>query len=217
MKDKSENKTVLLQTKVSPEMYARLEGICQKYGYSIFKMLRMFSDCIVRFMDDGHNLSEDLLRIIRMFEGLPGWKKSICIAENEEDMEIVEAFYVLRSPNRDGVRLVHVERPFLNGDAENWIASYNIQRMLERFIELINPSLYRLCRLLGADLGTESLFDTIHLIANLYKQNPNESELRVQFENNDWHYGAKATQETLYQRRHFHSMDYIEQKSLFKE
>ena len=74
MKDKLENKTVQLQTKVSSEVYARLESICKKYGYSIFQLLRMLSDCIVRFMDDKHNLSEDLVRIMRMFENIPGWK-----------------------------------------------------------------------------------------------------------------------------------------------
>ena len=214
-KDKSTNKTIQLQTKVSPEVYARLESICKQYGFSIFILLRMLSECIIRYMDDEHNLSEDLNRIMRMFEDIPGWKRSICLAEGLEDMDIVEAFYALRSSKHNGYRLVHVERPMMTGDADGWQATYNVQRILERFIELTNPSLYIHLRQLGVDLGTESMLDTLHTLANLYKENPDEKELRVQFENNDWHEGARVHDDTRYQRRHSHSMDFIEQQSLF--
>lgn len=208
----NEKQTVQLQTKVSPAVYARLEAICKTYGFSIFILLRMLCECIIRFMDTEHNLSDDLTRIIRMFEDLPGWRKSICLADGIEEMEIVEAFYVLRERRSNGYRIVLVERPMMNGDADGWQSTYNISRILERFIEVINPSLYRHLRQLGVDLGTESMFDTIHTIANLYKENPDETELRLQFENNDWEHGHKVYQDVQYQRRHSHTMDYIEQK-----
>ena len=208
----TDSKIIMLQTKVSPEVYARLESICKKYGFTIFLLLRMLAECIIRFMDDEHNLSEDLTRIMRMFEGLPGWRKSICLTDTEQEIGIVEAFYVLRAKGQEGFRLVHVERPMMDGDESGWTASYNIQFMLDRFIEVINPSLYRHLRQLSADLGTESMFDTIHTIANLYKENPDETELRLQFENNDWHQGAKMHDQTKYQRHHTHGMDYIEKQ-----
>ena len=207
-----QKQTVQLQTKVSAEVYAQLEAICKKYGYSIFILLRMLCECIVRFMDTNHNLSDDLTRIIRMFEDLPGWRTSICLADGIDKMEIVEAFYVMREPRTNGYRIVWVERPMMNGDAEGWTSTYNISHILERFMEVINPSLYKHLRQLGVDLGTESMFDTIHTIANLYKENPDETELRLQFENNDWEHGHKVYQDVQYQRRHSHTMDYIEQK-----
>ena len=200
-----------LQTKVTPEVYARLQSICKQYGFSVFEMLRMLSECIIRFMDDRHNLSDDLVRVIRMFEDLPGWRRSICIADGLKNMEIVEAFYVLRdSRNPNGVRLVHVERPTMAGDADGWNATYNMQRIFERFMELLNPSLYRHLRQLAVDLGTASMLDTVHSIASLYKENPDETELRIQFENNDWHLGAKMTTDTRYQRRSTHTEEYME-------
>lgn len=214
-KDKTTNKTMQLQTKVSPEVYARLESICQTYGFSIFQLLRMLSECIIRYMDDQHNLSDDLIRVMRMFEDIPGWRKSICLAEGLEDMNIVEAFYVLRAKHLNGYRLVHVERPVMQGDEDGWIATFNVQRMTERFVELLNPSLYKHLRMLAVDLGTQSMLDTIHTIANLYKENPDEVELRLQFESNDWHMGAHMQRDTVYQRRNSHSMEYIDQQSLF--
>lgn len=210
--------SIQLKTKVSPEQYARLEAICKQYGYTIFKMLRMLSDCIVRFMDDRHNMSDELKRIIRMFEDLPGWRKSICLADDTQELGIVEAFYVIASKRHKGFRLVHVERPMMDGDSENWTSTYNVQRMLERFIELTNPSLYKHLRQLAVDLGTESIFDAIHVISDFYMENPDEKELRLQFEDNDWHQGAQMHEESHRKRGYSHDMDYIEtHPTLFDE
>ena len=217
MEAKNTDKNIVkLQTKVTPEVYARLEAIGKKYGFSIFLLLRMLSETIVRYMDDEHNLTEELTRIIRMFENIPGWKKSICLTDAGQKFGIVEAFYVLSSKGHNGFRLVHVERPMMDGDETGWTATYNVQRILERFIEVVNPSLYKHLRQLAVELGTESMLDTIHTIANLYKENPDEEEFRRQFESNDWHKGAQAHSDIHYQRKNQHGMDYLEQKeSLF--
>ncbi len=210
MKDKLENKVVQLQTKVSSEVYARLEAICETYGFSIFQMLRMLSDCIVRFMDDSHNLSENLLRIIRMFENIPGWKKSICLAEGVQDMEIVEAIYIMREKGYNGYRLVMVERPMMNGDEDGWNCTYNIQRIFERFIETTNPSLYRQLRSVAVDLELDSLYDLVSSLSSIFYDNPDTIELRRQFENIDWHRGAQMHDRVQYVRHNNKTMEQTE-------
>ena len=216
----TENKTVQVQTKVSPEVYAHVEAICKKYGYSIFLLLRMFLDCAVRFMDDRHNLDYNLIRVIRMFEDLPGWRKSICLAAgDEQEFGVSEAYYILRAKKHDGWRLVHVERPMMEGDPEGWTCTYNIQKMLERFIELVNPSLYKHLRQLAVEMGTESMFDMIHTLADNMKENPDEAEFRAQFENNNWHQGARDFTSTIhYKRHHAPKMDSFEgQQKIFED
>lgn len=217
-KDKTGNKTVQLQTKVTPEVYAKAESLCKTYGFSIFKMLQMFLDTAVRFMDDQHNLDYNLIRAIRMVEDMPGWKNSICLASDNQEIGIVEAFYVIRAKRHEGWRLVHVDRPMLDNDADGWTCTYNIQKMLERFIELVNPSLYRHLRMLAIEMETESMFDMIHTLADNMRENPDEAEIRTQFENNNWHEGAQMHDRTKYKRPYTHSMDYIEtQQSLFED
>ena len=210
-------KTVQVQTKVTPEVYAHIESLCKTYGMSIFKMLQMFLDCAVRFMDDRHNLDYNLVRAIRMFEDLPGWKNSICLASDNQEVGIVEAFYVMRAKGMSGYRLAHVERPMLEGDDEHWQGTYNIQQMLERFIELVNPILYRHLRQLAVEMETNSMFDMIHTLADNYKENPDEAELRTQFENNNWHQGARDFTSTIhYKRHHAPKMDSMEgQQKIF--
>ena len=209
--------SVQLQTRVTPEVGAQLLAICNKYGFSVFHALRMLCETLVRFGDDRHNLTEQLIRVIRMFENIPGWSKSICLADDEQEFGIVEAIYILRAPGKDGYRLVWVERPMMDGDAYGWSSDFNVQHILERFIEVMNPSLYRHLRMLAVQLGTESMLDTIQRIADEFMENPDEVELRLQFENNDWNKGARQYEDTKYKRPYSHGMDYIEtqQPTLF--
>ena len=204
-------------TRVTPEIGAQLLSICKQYDFSVFKCLQMLCEVMVRLKDDRHNLTPELMRIIRQFENIPGWKKSICLADGSQEFGVVEAFYVLGAKGKTGNRLVHTERPMLEGD-DNWQGHVNVQQMLERFIELVNPSLYRHLRLLAVELGTESMLDTIQRIADEFMENPDEVELRLQFESNDWHKGAQMHDQTRYKRPYSHGMDYIErQQSLFNE
>jgi len=210
----SEKADIVVNTKVTPEAFARLKAICKKYGFSLYDMLQMICDCLIRYMDDRHNLSEELTRIIRMFEDMPGWKNAFRLTEPMEDAEIMEAFYVLRHPKGKGApRIVHVERPMLDGDDLGWLVTYNVQTELERFIEVVNGSLYRHLRMLSVELGNESLLDTIQTIVNLYKENPDEKELRLMFEDNDWEKGAKMHDRQQYKRPYSKSMDTFENQT----
>ena len=211
----------VINTKVTESAKKRLEAICKQYDFTLYDMLQMLCDCLIRYMDDFHNLDENLIRVIRMFEGLPGWKNALRLTEPLEkevkkevtkggvtkivtevqSAQIMEAFYVLRHPNGKGAsRLVHVLRPVMEGDAEGWQATYNTQEQLKRFIELTNESLYNHLLKVGEALGTESFLDTIHRIADAYAENPDEVELRLQFEQNDWHKGAQMYEQKPYKR-----------------
>lgn len=225
-----------ISTKVTKSAKMRLEAICQQYDFSLYDMLQMFCDCLIRFMDDKHNLDESLIRIIRMFEGMPGWKTAMRLVEPFEtevhkevtkggvtkivtevqSAQIIEAFYVLRGYKGTGSpRLIHVTRPMMEGDENGWQVTYNVQYQLERFIELTNESLYKHLRMIGVELGTQSFLDTIQRIADAYAENPDEVELRLQFESNDWHRGAQMYERTAYKRPYTPSEEHL-QKTLFE-
>ena len=224
----------VINTKVSPEARGRLEAICKKFGFTMYDMLQMMCECLIRFMDEEHNIQEPMMKVIRLFENLPEWKTTVRITEpfimtrkkevtrgsikkvieEEDSVQVVEAFYVIRRKGKTGSRLVHVVRPTMENDAEGWQCNYNTVQQLERFMELTNESLYKHLRCLSTDLGTVSLLDTIHTIANLYRENPDEGELRLQFESNDWVKGAQAHRDTVFKRRNSHSMADIEKKDM---
>ena len=213
VRDKDQRLMMQLSTRVKPEIGAQMLSICNQFGFSVFFCLQKLVEVMVRMKDDQHNLTPELMRIIRQFENIPGWSKSICLADGSQEFGIVEAIYILRAPGREGSRLVHVERPMMEGD-DKWEATYNVQEILERFIKEMNPSLYRHLHLLAKDLGTESMLDTIQRIADEYMENPDEIELRMQFENNDWHKGAKMYEEHNRKRPYTPSEEHL-QKTLF--
>ena len=206
--------TDIISARVSIEFKARLESLCEQYGFSINILVKLLAETFLRNADKEHNISEDLMKVIRLFENIPGWKKSVCLSDGIDGMEITEAFYVRKQPKKRGSRIVHVSMPLLKNDEEGWTENFNVQQQLERFMELTNESLYKHLRCLSTDLGTVSLLDTIHTIANLYRENPDEGELRLQFESNDWVKGAQAHRDTAFKRRNSHSMAYIEKKDM---
>lgn len=214
--ENEQNNSVQLQTKVTPEIYAMLQTIGNKFGFTIYHSLRMLVEIMVRLGDDQHNLSENFMRAIRQFENIPGWANSICLADPDQEIGIVEAIYIMRAKGKEGHRLCLVERPMMDNDATGWSVTYNVQRILERFIEVLNPSLYKHLRSLAVELGTTSMLDTIQRIADEFMENPDEIELRLQFEQNDWHQGARMHEDKQYKRGYSHTIDYMEkQQSLF--
>jgi hypothetical protein len=223
MIDKSNtlNKDNMIQTKVSPDALAKLKWIENKYGFRTFQLLRMLADCIIRFMDDETNLSEDLTRIIRMFDDVKGWGRSICLASDDDEWVIDEAVYIIRAKGKSGLRMVKVSRPQWHdtddGKKFDGTSTYNVQHIVERVIEVANPSLYKHLRQIAVeDFGTESIMDTLHMLVGMHKENPDEKELRQQFEDNDWEHGAKVHDPQRIKRHHAKSMDYYEkQQTLF--
>ena len=211
--DKDHRLMMQFGTRVTPEIGAQMLSICKQFGFSVFFCLQKMVEVMVRMKDDQHNLSPELMRVIRQFENIPGWSKSICLADGGQEFGIVEAIYILRAKGKEGSRLVHVERPMMEGD-DKWKATYNVQQTLERFIEVMNPSLYKHLRLLAVQLGTDSMLDTIQRIADEFTENPDEVELRLQFESNDWHKSAKMSDMTRYKRPYTPSEEHL-QKTLF--
>lgn len=224
--DKIENKTVQIQTKVSPESYARLEAISKSRGISIFQLLRMMCDTMIRFMDDRHNLDYKLTFAMHIFEDMDGWRRAISLATDTQEAGVTEAFYILQAKKAEGWRIAWVGRPMLDGDSEHWEASYNIQFILERFIELADPALYKRLRMIAVEEETESLYALLLKIVDIHHSRfindadfRNEQELRSQFENNNWHQGAKDfTSTDHYKRHHMKTIDSFEgQQKLFDD
>lgn len=200
-----------IATKVSPEAYARIISICNMRGITTYNMLQMMCDVIIRYMDDQHNLSDEINKIIRLFEGLENWNKRFTLTEPTDDMEVTGAIYLLREKNRIGEGMVYVSAPVLGQTFEN----FNVQSIIEMVIEIARPKLYKHLRMLGVELNTNSVLETIDKIVDMYRENPDDTELRIQFENNDWGENAKKPASSPYKRKVNHTMDEFEQEDMY--
>ena len=177
-------------TKVSPEARAKLTHICELKGFSEYDALQMFVDMLIRMMDDRTNLSYDMEQIIQLMDGMKDWHTSIRLTDPTKAMKVEEAFYVLTEKHHTGARLAHVQ-----GSSVNMFRTetFNVQDIVERFICLAMPAVYRRLRLLGTDLGTNSVYETLMRIVDDYATNPDADELRLMFADNDWTNNTKMS------------------------
>jgi hypothetical protein len=127
----------MIQTKVSKEAHYRLKQIEHKKGLTSYGIIQMMCDCIVRYMDDRHNLTPELEQAMGIFEHMEGWKDALNWADPSVNKEVVEAIYFLVDPEgkKKGTRAVLVTKPFFG----NWTEDKNIQHIVERVLELLLP------------------------------------------------------------------------------
>ena len=212
MTDMEKEKFKVVATKVSTFVKERIGRICRKKQMNEYEMLQMMCDCIVRYMDDRHNLTPELERIISIFEHLEGWRNAFNLADHTAEPEICEAFYVLKAKGKTGFRVVHVERPWWDG-MESWKQTENIQMLLERFLEVMLPEKYRRLRMLSAEKGIESQLDLLDYLIDSHMEDAVNAHYRSEFED-----AARAEngRPVIFGQRtkrvHHHSPDeYIEQ------
>lgn len=165
-----------VSTKVNSEFKALFEGLCQQMGLKPYNVLQLCAEAIVLMRDETHNLSDDMRRVMRMFEGLYDCANRVCLADTWEDMEVVGAIYICRNRKKAGNRLVLVEPLF--GEMN---ATYNTNTILEKVLHVISPSLYQLMVSIGEEMQTNSMVDTMHRVVDLYRENPMEQEVLDMF------------------------------------
>ena len=176
-------------TKVSPEAKALFHLTCDDLGVSEYDALQMFIDVFIRMRSPKQDTSYELEQLMNLFDP-KAWKDGIRLTDPVKDMKIAEAIYFLTEQGRQGVRGVHVQ----GAHNDMWRKqSYNIQEIVERFVCMLLPNIYRVLRMISNDMGTNSIYETLCRIVDEYKIDPNAEELRILFADNDWERGHKMS------------------------
>ena len=169
-------------TKVSPEAKALFHLTCDDLGVSEYDALQMFIDVFIRMRSPKLDTSYELEQLMNLFDPKT-WKDGIRLTDPVRDMRITEAIYFLTEKGRHGVRGVHVQ----GAHNDMWRKeTYNIQDIVERFVCMLLPNIYRVLRMISNDMGTNSIYETLCRIVDEYKIDPNAEELRILFAHNDW-------------------------------
>lgn len=162
----------VIATKVNSEFKALFEGLCEQMGLKPYNVMQLCAEAIVLMRDEKHNMSDDMRRVMRMFEGLYDCANRICLADGWEDMEVVGAVYLLRNRSKLGNRMVMVEPLF--GEMN---ATYNTNEIVESVLHIVSPSLYQLLVSISEEMGTKSIVDAIRRVVDLYREDPMEREV----------------------------------------
>lgn len=168
----------VLATKVSAEAAEMLEALAKKRGTTIYTMIQTMCRVFITLMCEGGPLSEELAKIIRLFESKQVWAK-FNIADPTTRASISRAIYFMNDAKgvKRGTECVMVGLPFMN-EAEQ---TFNIQTIIEAFFGECLPGFYRRLRNIGVELETNSIYETLDKVLDLQAVDPNEQELHRMF------------------------------------
>jgi len=174
-----------IATKVVPYVKRRINRICEKRGMKAYRMLQMMCDCVVRYMDDRHNLTPEMEKVMSIFEHMDGWKDCFNLADPTVKKEVTEAIYVLTDPTgkRKGQRCILVRKPFMGV----WDQTENVQQILERAIELLSPERYRRLRHLAIDMECNSILELLDTLIDAHTIEQLNADMRRDFEDCNRH------------------------------
>lgn len=210
---KDEGNFVSVAGKISTWSYGRIMRILKRKGLNIYQMIQNFCDTIIRYMDDKHNRTPEVEKAMNMFEQMIGWENNFNLCDPNTKPEISEATYYLSDFTKDkakkGVRVVHVERPLM----DKWTQTFNVQQILERFMCLTFPSLYRRLRFIAVCRECTSILELLIDIVGELEREEDKKELLRDFEDADHgDFGQKPHEGQPYKRPYEASQD-----TLFKD
>lgn len=160
-----DEKYVVLATKVSRHAAEQLTRIAKRKGMTIYELIQMVCDTLIRYMDDRHNLSEEMERAMSIFEHMTGWADALNLADPTVQKEIAQAVYIFQSaPDtpRKGFRAKMVSKPFMG----IWEEDSNVMHIFERIFNICMPELYMKLFRARIMLECETVSEVINMLCD---------------------------------------------------
>lgn len=175
-----DEKYVVLSTKVSRRAAEQLARIAKKKGLTIYELIQMVCDTLIRYMDDRHNLSEEMERAMSIFEHMVGWADALNLADPTVHKEVCQAVYIFQDADgqKKGFRAKMVNKPFCG----LWTEESNVMHIFERIMNICMPDLYMKLFRARILLGCETVSEVINMLADAEVIMHLNGELRQEFE-----------------------------------
>lgn len=179
----NQDKHVVVATKLSRPAAERLAKIAKHKGMTIYELIQMVCDTLIRYMDDRHNLSEEMERAMSIFEHMVGWADALNLADPTVQKEIAQAVYIFQDANgeKKGFRAVMVDKPFMG----QWTEDQNVMDIFERIFNICMPELYMKLFRARIILDCERVSEVINLLADAQVIMHLNDEYRKDFEDAD--------------------------------
>ena len=178
---------VTLATKVSRHSAEQLTRIARKKGMTIYELIQMVCDTLIRYMDDRHNLSEEMERTMSIFEHMNGWADALNLADPTVHKEVCQAVYIFQDggdpsqpdkQRKHGFRCKMVNKPFMG----LWTEDSNVMHIFERIFCICMPELYLKLVRARILLEADSVSEVINMLADAEVIMQLNNEYRKEFE-----------------------------------
>lgn len=169
-----------VSSKLSKYSIERLTRIADKKNMSIYQLIQMVCDTIIRYMDDRHNLSEEIERAMSIFEHMTGWADALNIADPTVRKEIAQAVYIFQDADgeKKGFRATMVNKPYF----QMWEQTDNVMDIFERIFNICMPELYTKLYRARIMLGCERVSEVLNTLVDAELIHRMNDEVRQAFE-----------------------------------
>jgi hypothetical protein len=177
---KPDERYVTIATKVSRRAAEQLSRIAKKKNTTIYELIQLSCDTLIRYMDDRHNLSEEMERAMALFEHLVGWADALNLADPTVNKEVCQAVYIFQDADgkKKGFRAKLVDRPFCG----MWTEDSNVMHIFERILNICMPELYMKLLRARIVLDCKSISEVLNVLADAEVIMQLNGELRQDFE-----------------------------------
>ena len=180
MSKPTDEKLVTIATKISRYAAERLTALSAAKGMTPYEVIQMCVDTLIRYMDDRHNLSEEMEQAMSVFEHLVGWADALNLADPTVNKEVCQAVYIFQDADgqKRGFRTKMVDKPFCG----IWTETSNVMDIFERIFNICMPELYMKLYRARVVLGCNSVSEVINLLADAEVIMHLNNETRQDFE-----------------------------------
>ena len=197
MNEKFEN----VSTKVATEVKEQLNRILTSMGLNEYQWIQLMIEVTIRMMDDRHNLSAAMAKMIQMFKMVPGFKDAASLVDANAEGQIDSAIYFVNVKGKKGYKPVMVERTWFDGQ---WNETHNVRDIVECVIQRCAPDSYMKLREHMQELECESVFECLMIMVDAYSLTRLDEEIPAMF--NDMradngktlNYGARTKRKKRY-------------------
>ena len=175
----ADNKYKNIGTKVNIFTYEMLQRIAADKKMSVYEIMQIIADIIVRYMSGQYPVTDEMRRIITIFDDMEIWKSGrMNISDHNVEAAIASAVYLLQDKDRkkEGQCAVMVEKE-PDGKCGQ---TMNVQYIFERIVEVLLPAVYRKLRRLAVDMECMSLTDLVNILADSHVDSI-AGEVRLEF------------------------------------
>ena len=175
MKEKFEN----VSTKVAAEVKEQLNRILNQMGLNEYQWLQLMIEVTIRMMDDRHNLSAAMAKMIQMFRMVPGFKDAASLVDANAEGKIDAAVYFVNVKGKKGYKPVMIERTWFDGQ---WNETHNVKSIVECVIQRCAPDSYMKLREHMQELECDSVFECLMEMVDAYHLVRPEMEIQSLFD-----------------------------------
>lgn len=193
-KDKYES----IATKIGKEKKKQLDLILEQLGMNYYQWFQLMAEVTVRIADDRHNLSEEMAKLIQMFQLVPGWSNPVTFCDPNNESELHAALYFVKQNGKKGLKPVLTEKGWMDGI---WQTTENVQDIVEYVIESCMPTSYKWLRQRMVEMQCNRVFECLLKMADDATAERMNEEIREMFGDNSRHdYGRNIELGKRYKR-----------------